>query len=230
MPLVSVLDLTFTFNDRDQAYAKLDGELGNRVRAAIEGVHPDIKILHFWDNSFRHFTNRVRPIRKPKDCEGIRTRTLPSEFHGHIYRRLGFDPAAQNIKDFITEIEISEFDGHDNPLTNIYHFNVHKYHRYITLTGHISSVCGLYVNLTLYEGWPDDVREAVDAAALEATNIQRALAIKEDIEQLKKFDPAENEIIHLTGAEWQKFIDIVTPIIDEQRTIIGDELVDLALS
>ena len=49
MPLVSVLDLTFTFNDRDQAYAKLDGELGNRVRAAIEGVHPDIKILHFWD-------------------------------------------------------------------------------------------------------------------------------------------------------------------------------------
>jgi len=114
---------------------------------------------------------------------------------------LGFDPAAQNIKDFITEIEISEFDGHDNPLTNIYHFNVHKYHRYITLTGHILSVCGLYVNLTLYEGWPDDVREAVDAAALEATNIQRALAIEEDIEQLKKFDPAENEIIHLTGAE-----------------------------
>ncbi len=108
--------------------------------------------------------------------------------------------------------------------------NVHKYHRYITLTGHILSVCGLYVNLTLYEGWPVDMREAVDASALEATNIQRALAIKEDIEQLKKFDPAENEIIHLTGAEWQKFIDIVTPIIDEQRTIIGDELVDLALS
>jgi len=26
------------------------------------------------------------------------------------------------------------------------------------------------------------------------------LAIEEDIEQLKKFDPAENEIIRLTGA------------------------------
>ena len=78
--------------------------------------------------------------------------------------------------------------------------NVHKYHRYITLTGHILSVCGLYVNLTLYEGWPVDMREAVDASALEATNIQRALAIEEDIEQLKKFDPAENEIIRLTGA------------------------------
>ncbi len=230
LPMVSVLDLPFTYNDRDKAYAKLDGELGDRVRTGIEAAHLELKVLHFWDNGYRHFTNRIRAIREPKDCQGIRTRTLPSEFQGRIYRRLGFEPAPQNIKDFIAEIETSEFDGHDNPLTNIYHFNVHKYHRYITLTGHILGVCGLYVNRALYEGWPDEVRLAVDEAALKATQIQRALAVEEDIELLKKFDPAENEIIHLTDDERQKFIDTVTPIIDEQRSIIGDELVDLALS
>ena len=119
--------------------------------------------------------------------------------------------------------------GSWNLYYNIYHFNVHKYHRYITLTGHILGVCGLYVNRTLYEGWPDDVRQAVDEAVLEATLSQRALAVEEDIELLKKFDPEENEIIHLTDEERQKFSDAVTPIIDEQRTIIGDELIDLAL-
>ena len=230
VPLVSVLDLPFIYNDREKAHAKLDGELGNRVRAGIEAAHPGLKILHFWDNGYRHFSNRVRPIREPKDCEGIRTRTLPSEFQGRIYRRLGFEPVMMNIKQFIAEIETGDLDGQDNPLTNIYHFNVHKYHRYITLTGHILGVCGLYVNRGLYEGWPDEVRDAVDAAALEATQIQRALAAEEDIELLKKFDPAENEIIHLSEAERQKFIDAVAPIIDEQRAIIGDELVDLALS
>ncbi len=229
LPMVSVLDLPFTYNDREKAHAMLDGELGNRVRAGIEGAHPDLKILHFWDNGYRHFSNRVRPIREPKDCEGIRTRTLPSEFQGRIYRRLGFEPVMMNIKQFIAEIETGDLDGQDNPLTNIYHFNVHKYHRYITLTGHILGVCGLYVNRARYEGWPDDVRAAVDGAALEATKIQRTLAAEEDIELLKKFDPAENEITHLTDDERQKFIDAVMPIIDEQRAIIGDELVDLAL-
>lgn len=229
LPLVSVLDLPFAYNDRKKAHAMLDGELGKRIRLEIETAHPNLKILQFWDNGYRHFSNRVRPIREPKDCEGIRTRTLPSEFHGRIYRRLGFDPVALNIKRFIAQIETGDIDGQDNPLTNIFHFNVHKYHRYITLTGHIWGVCGLYCNRVLYESWPNEVRNAVDEAALEATHIQRTLAVEEDKELLDKFDPAENEIIHLTDEERQKFIDAVTPIIDEQRMLIGDDLVDLVL-
>ncbi|MBT3989519.1 MAG: TRAP transporter substrate-binding protein DctP [Rhodospirillaceae bacterium] len=230
LPMVSVLDLPFVFNDREKAYAKLDGELGDRIKMAIEAAHPNLKILHFWDNGYRHFSNRVRAIREPKDCEGIRTRTLPSEFQGRIYRRLGFEPVIMNIKQFVAEMESGDIDGQDNPLTNIYQFDIHKHHRYITLTGHILGVCGLYVNRGLYEGWPDEVRQAVDDAALEATRTQRALAIEEDVELLKKFDPAENDIIQLSDEKRQAFVDAVTPIIDEQRKIIGDELVDLAMS
>jgi TRAP-type C4-dicarboxylate transport system substrate-binding protein len=230
VPMVSVLDLPFVYNDREKAYAKLDGELGDRLKAAIEAAHPNLKILHFWDNGYRHFSNRVRPIREPKDCAGIRTRTLPSEFQGRIYRRLGFEPVIMNIKQFVAEMETGDIDGQDNPLTNIYQFDIHKHHRYITLTGHILGVCGLYVNRALYEGWTNEVRQAVNAAALEATETQRESAVKEDIELLKKFDPAENEIIHLSDNERQKFVETVTPIIDEQRAIIGDELVDLAMS
>ncbi|MBT4941340.1 MAG: TRAP transporter substrate-binding protein DctP, partial [Rhodospirillaceae bacterium] len=202
----------------------------DRIKMAIEAAHPNLKILHFWDNGYRHFSNRVRAIREPKDCEGIRTRTLPSEFQGRIYRRLGFEPVIMNIKQFVAEMESGDIDGQDNPLTNIYQFDIHKHHRYITLTGHILGVCGLYVNRGLYEGWPDEVRQAVDDAALEATRTQRALAIEEDVELLKKFDPAENDIIQLSDEKRQAFVDAVTPIIDEQRKIIGDELVDLAMS
>ena len=74
------------------------------------------------------------------------------------------------------------------------------------------------------------MRQAVDEAAIEATTIQRALAVEEDIELLKKLEDDDAEIIHLSDEERQKFIDAVSPIIEEQRAILGSELVDMALS
>jgi TRAP-type transport system periplasmic protein len=229
-PEVNVLDLPFTYNDRDKAFAKIDGKMGGLVRKAIENTHPKIKVLQFLSNGYRHFTNRVHPIREPKDCIGLKSRTLGSKLQIHIYKQLGFDPKQENIKKFVAKIATSEFDAHDNPLTNIYQFDIHKHHRYITLSGHIHGVCGLFVNRALYEGWPDNVRQAVDEAAIEATTIQRALAVEEDIELLKKLEDDDAEIIHLSDEERQKFVDAVSPIIEEQRAILGSELVDMALS
>ena len=229
LPQVNIFDLPFVYSDRDKAHALLDSVIGEHIRQIIERAHPNLMVLQFWDNGYRHFSNRIRPIREPKDCEGIRIRTLPSEFHGLIYSRLGFNPVAMNIKQFLAEIDTGNIDGQDNPLTNIYHFNIHRHHRYITLTGHIWGVCGLFCNRELYESWPEKVRRAVDNSALEATLFQRRLAVEEDKELLNKFDPLENEVIHLSSEERQKFIDTVKPVIDEQRTIIGDDLFDLVL-
>ena len=230
LPQVNIFDLPFVYNDRHKAQAMLDSVIGEHIRQVIERAHPKLMVLQFWDNGYRHFSNRIRPIREPKDCEGIRTRTLPSKFHRRIHQCLGFTPAAMNIKQFIAEIDTGDIDGQDNPLTNIYHFNIHKYHRYITLTGHIWGVCGLYCNRELYESWSPKVRNAVDDAALEAARFQRKLAAEEDKKLLSKFDSSENEIIHLSNEERQKFIATVTPIIDEQRAIVGDDLFDLVMN
>ena len=180
LPQVNIFDLPFVYDDRDKAHAMLDSIIGEHIRQVIERAHPKLKVLQFWDNGYRHFSNRIRPIREPKDCVGIRTRTLSSKFQGRLYQRLGFNPVAMNIKQFLAEIETGDIDGQDNPLTNIFHFNIHKYHRYITLTGHIWGVCGLYCNRELYESWPPEVRNAVDDAALEATRFQRKSAAEED--------------------------------------------------
>lgn len=226
LPEMTVLDLPFIFEDRHVAYDLLDGGLGELLRRVIEAANPDLRLLSFWDNGFRHFSNRVRPIRTPADCQGIRTRTLPSLLHGKIFKLLGFDPVAVNIKTFIDEIETGDIDGQDNPLTNIYHFNVHKHHRYITLTGHILGFAGLYCNAAAYASWTPDIQQAVNEAAREATAAQRNMAAAEDIDILAKLDPAENEVISLSQVERAAFIQAVAPIIDEQRDIIGDELMD----
>ena len=215
-PALQLLELPFVVKDRAAAFKALDGAFGERARQDID-ARTACRLLGYWDNGFRHLTNRVRPIRTPADCRGIRIRTQMSELHGEVFRALGFEPLAIDIKEFTEQVGGERIQAQDNPLTNIYHFGVHHYHRYITLTGHFWGASAFVCNAAHYWGWPRDVQGAIDAAAKDATMYQRQLAAAEDAEILAKLDPAKNEVIRLTDAERAAFITAVEPVIEKHR-------------
>jgi TRAP-type transport system periplasmic protein len=215
-PSLGLLELPFVVRERRAAFHTLDGEYGGKAARLIEQNTP-CRVLGFWDNGFRHLSNRVRPIRKPEDCRGIRIRTQMSDLHGEAFRALGFEPLAIDIKEFTEQIGGERIQAQDNPLTNIYNFGVHNHHRYITLTSHFWGASCFVCNAAEYRGWPEDVRIAVDAAAQDATAYQRQLAAAEDAEILSKLDPAKNEVIRLTGAERAAFVKAVEPVLARHR-------------
>lgn len=216
VPELGLFDLPFQFPDRAAAYRVLDGKLGQSLKTKTAAQSP-FRLLAYWDNGFRHFSNKVRPIRKPADCKGLRIRIQMSEVQAASLRLLGIEPVLEDIKIFVEQIGGERFDGQDNPLTNIVNFNMHKHHRYITLSGHVYGVACLMANGAQHASWPADVRRAVDIAATEATAFQRQLAAAEDEEMLKKLDPAENEVVKLTPAEHRTFVEAVKPVTDQYR-------------
>ena len=226
VPELQLLELPFLIPDRRTAWTALDGELGELFTRRLHQRTP-FRVLGLWDNGFRHLTNRVRPIRRPADCRGLTIRTQTSELHGEVFQALGFVSIAADIKQFVAEIAGTTFDAHDNPLTNIYTFGVHRHHRHITLTGHFFGASVMIVNARQYRSWPPDVREAVAEAAQQATVRQRALAASEDGDVLAKLDPHENEIVHLTADEQTAFVDAVQPVVARYRTRLAPKLFEL---
>jgi TRAP-type C4-dicarboxylate transport system substrate-binding protein len=216
VPELQLLELPFLIRDRRTAWAALDGELGARFTRRLHETTP-FRVLGLWDNGFRHLTNRVRPIHGPADCRGLRIRTQMSALHGEVFRALGFEPIAVDIKAFVQGIAGDQFDAHDNPLTNIYTFDVHRHHRYITLSRHFFGASLLIVNAGHYGSWPPDVRAAVDEAAAAATALQRRLAESEDQDVLAKLDPRENEVIRPTAADHAAFVAAVAPVVARYR-------------
>jgi TRAP-type C4-dicarboxylate transport system substrate-binding protein len=223
VPELQLLELPFLVRDRRAVWAALDGELGARFIRRLHAATP-FRVLGLWDNGFRHLTSRVRPIHQPADCRGLRIRTQMSELHGEVFRALGFVPVAADIKQFVQEIAGDTFDAHDNPLTNIYTFGVHRYHRYITLTSHFFGASLLIGNARQYRSWPADVQAAVDEAAVRATALQRQLAAAEDQEVLARLDPRENEVIRLSPAEHDAFVAAVQPVVARYRAQIDPTL------
>lgn len=225
VPEFRLLELPFLVKDRETVYRAFDGEFGEFLERRMREATP-FRLLGLWDNGFRHLSNKVRPIRKPEDCRGLRIRTQMSELHGEVFRALGFEPIAADVKEFVERIAADRFQSQDNALTNIYNFGVHHHHRYITLTGHLFGAAVMLCNEERYHGWPPEVRAAVDEAARDATAYQHRLAAAEDAEILKKLDPRENEVMHLTVAERTAFVKAVGPVLAKYRKELDPKLFD----
>ena len=223
VPELAILELPFVVRSRERAIAALDGELGSLFTERMHARTP-FRVLGYWDNGIRHITNRVRPIRTPRDCKGLRIRTQMSALAGETFAALGFEPVPVDIKDFVEQIGSGQLDAQENPLTNIYHFGVQHYHRYITLTAHFFGASAFICNAGQYASWPADVREAVDRAGFEATRFQRRLAAAEDEQVLARVDPAENDLIRLTDSERAAFVRAVEPVVAKYRARLGPKL------
>jgi C4-dicarboxylate-binding protein DctP len=226
VPEFALLDQPFVITERDHAYAALDGRLGALLAQKLAAVS-GFRILAFWDNGFRHISNRVRPIRTPADCAGLRIRTLFSELHTETFHRLGFDPVALDVKDLLDAVQSGGIDAQDNPLTNIYNFNIHEFHRHITLTSHFFGTAAVLVHKQSYDSWPDEVRLAIDGAVAEATVDQRAFAAAEDAHVTDRLNRSGAEIVTLTDAQRTQFQICVAPVIERQTERFGSALFDL---
>src|SRR4051812_17341982 len=121
VPELKILELPFIVRSRASAIAALSGPLG---RVFIERMRErtPFRTLGFWDNGFRHVTNRVRPIRTPADCWGLRIRTQMSEVHAEALGAIGFEPIPVDIKEFVEQVRTERFQAQENPLTNTFNF------------------------------------------------------------------------------------------------------------
>jgi len=91
VPEFKLLELPFVVNDRQSVHRAFAGEFGDLCKRRMQDATA-FRLLGLWDNGFRHLTNRVRPIRTPADCRGLRIRTQMSELHGEALRALRSSP------------------------------------------------------------------------------------------------------------------------------------------
>jgi TRAP-type C4-dicarboxylate transport system substrate-binding protein len=150
-----------------------------------------------------------------------------SASHGEALAALGFVPIPADVKEFTEQIGGDRFDAQDNPLTNTYNFGVHKYHRYITLSGHFFGASAMICNAAHYAAWPVEVRTAVDECAVIATAHQHKLAAEEDAVIRAKLDPRENDIVELTPAEHAAFVAAMAPVLAKYRSGLDARLFEM---
>jgi len=220
------VDLPFLFERRDEARAAIDGALGRFLAASIE-KRVNYRILGYFENGFRHISNRLRTVRTPGDLAGMRIRVLPSEVQARTFELLGVVPLRCDLTEAIAGIKAGSIDAQENPFANTVTYGVHQFHHFHTVTNHFYISRPIFLNRTQFDAWPADLQRAMREAVMRAVAYQRDLAIAEDREARAAIEAVGCEITVLTAAEHAQFRNAVDPLVADARRIYGPDMFEM---
>lgn len=224
VPELAALDLPFTVRSRSAVFRALDGAAGEVLTKAIE-ARTGYKVLGFWDNGFRHLTNGVRPIRSPADCTGLSIRTLDSAIYREALAALGFLPRSIDVKDLVRVVQSREVDAQENPLTNTFHFGLHRHHPYVSLTGHFFSALLLVCNRAWFASLSTPQQDALCAGAADATHTQRQQAASEDDSMIHRLREAGAQILPAAELDLAAMQRATRFIVDRECQALAPDIV-----
>ncbi len=227
VPEMDFADLPFLFDNLAQARAAMDGAFGEWMSRKIEERIPGYRVLGFFENGYRHISNRSKPVRNLADLKDMRVRLMPGEIHRRSFELMGAVSCPLDLKPGLEAVVSGAVDAQENPLANTVDYGAHKVHRYHTLSEHCYLSRGLYFNRGQFDRWPKDLQDAMRAAARKAVLAQRELAIEEEIAARKTIEAGGGEVVELTQEARAAFKQAVKPLHDETRKRFGDEVFGL---
>ena len=226
IPDVGVVDLPFIFPDTATARAAMDGALGRALTTRIE-AQTNYRITGYFENGFRHVSNRVRPIHTPADMKGMTIRVLPSKVQARTFELVGATPKIMDLSEALEAIKAGRIDAQENPFANTVTYGVHAFHRFHSMTNHFYISRPIFVHRPSFDAWPTGLQEALREAVRDAVAFQRDLHIKEEEEAMATIKKQGGEIVELTRDELKAFVAAVNPIYGEARGQFSRDLLAL---
>src|SRR5215475_2709813 len=218
VPELGIVDYPFVFQTTPQAREAMDGALGQALARALE-EKANYRILGWFENGFRHISNRLRPIRKPADMSGMRIRVLPSKVHERTFELLGAVPLRMDLTEAIAAIKAATLDAQENPFANTVTYGVHKFHHFHSVTNHFYISRPIFLHRDAFDAWPQDLRAAMREAVTASVEFQRALAIEEDVASRQAIADQGCAIAELGPDKLAAFAAAVNPIYAEARAL-----------
>jgi tripartite ATP-independent transporter DctP family solute receptor len=226
VPDLGIADLPFLFPDTATARTAMDGRLGHVLAERVE-AGMDYRILGWFENGFRHVSNKVRPVRVPADLKGLTIRVLPSKVQARTFELLGAVPKIMDLTEAISAVKAGTLDAQENPFFNTVTYGVHNFHRFHTATNHFYLSRPIFFHRPAFDAWPRELQAEMRAAVKDAVAFQRDLHVKEEEDSQAEIRKAGGEILELTPQQHKAFVDAVTPIYGEARAEYSRELLGL---
>jgi C4-dicarboxylate-binding protein DctP len=220
-----VMDLPFVFGDEEKVKHAFEGPIGEKLFESIE--RRGYKGIAYWDNGFKQFTNRIRPVVQPQDVEGIAVRVMPSEVLMDTYEHLGAKPSTHSFNEVYGVLSSGQIDGTENTFSNIYSKGFYKQQEYMTVTNHNYLGYAVLMNSEFWSALPLDHQKKIKEAMAEVTDWLREYAKAHNQEMLEKLeDSGVLKIHYLTEEERRMWRDELAPVYQKYVDFIGEDLLN----
>jgi len=181
--------------------------------------------LAYWDNGFKVMSAN-KPLREVKDFRGQKMRIQSSKVLDAQMRALGASPQVMAFSEVYQALQTGVVDGTENPPSNLYTQKMHEVQKYVTLSDHGYLGYAVIVNKAFWDGLPPDVRTALEAAMVEATDYANEIARQENEDALAKVKTSgKSELITLTPEQKTAWKKALIKVHRQMEDRIGKDLI-----
>ncbi len=226
-PSLQIFDLPFLFKNMAAVEKFQQGPVGQKMLMSMK--NKGLIGLGYLHNGMKQISSND-PLRVPADANGKKFRIMTSDVLAAQYEAIGAMPLKKPFSEVFTLLQTKAIDGQENSWSNIYSKKFFEVQPYITETDH-----GVldYLVVTSTEFWmdlPDDVRDEVKKALDEAIAFGNKVSEDKSVEDRQKIvDSKRSEIIVLTDAERQLWVDAMQPVWKQFEDAIGKEYIEAAV-
>lgn len=227
VPELEALSLPFAFDDREEAFNLIDGEVGDLLDEKL--AEKGFIALGYMELGFRNVTNNVRPLETLDDFQDLKIRLQPNQTHLDTFRAIGANPVSMDINEVYGALQQGVLDGQENPYSIISTKRLDEVQKYLSDTGHFYDYIVVIANRDKFNSLEDEQQQAVRDAMAEAVAWQRRTAAEEDetarstlIERGMEFTPLSDE----TRAALR---EASQSVVNDLRDKIGADIIDQVL-
>ena len=228
---LNLFSLPFLMPDYAAIDALTQGEVGKEIFKTLDkaGVVP----LAWGENGYRELTNSKHAVKTPADLKGLKIRIVGSPLFIDTFTALGANPTQMSWADAQPAFASGAVDGQENPMSIFTAAKLHNVgQKNVTMWGYVADPLVFVVNKEIWNSWTPADREAVRQAAIEAGKEEIAIARKGLAEPgqplLKDIAGLGVNIVQLSPAERDAFVQATRPIYTKWKGQIGADLVNMA--
>lgn len=212
-PSMKVLDMPFLFPNDPAMWSALQGEPGKELLATLDTS--GFKGLSFFHHGFRQFTSKDFPIESPEDLQGVKFRSMPSDLLIDTYKAWGANPTPIDFAELYNALQQGVVAAQDNPLETIDEKKLYEVQKNLTISNHSYLAYMLVANKAWYDALSDDLKKAVDEAAVHAANYGHDLTLKQEEEFIKKLKDQNMTVTELSEEGRKKFEEASKPVYEK---------------
>ncbi len=227
-PSLQIFDLPFLFKNMDAVERFQQGPVGQEMLLSMKNKgYIGLGYLH---NGMKQISSNS-PLRVPADANGKKFRIMTSDVLAAQYEAVGAMPLKKPFSEVFTLLQTKAIDGQDNTWSNIYSKKFYEVQPFITETDHGVLDYLVVTSTDFWMGLPDDLRAEIKKALDEAIAFGNKVSSDKAIADRQLIvDSNRSEVLNLTDAERQLWVEAMKPVWKQFSGAIGQDKIDAAVA
>lgn len=207
-PCMDVSALPFVFEDYEEAWNFLDGEIQAEAERGL--LENNIRVLAHYTNGFHCLTTMRKVVSESSDLRNLSIGTDSESYSAIAMRAMEARVSVLERDEIMQALRQGRCDGYMGSIEDIYNNRIYQTQTHLMMTNHSYEGVAFVIADSIWNSLEKEEREIIKAAALDSAYADRQLVRQQTNDMLKQMEATG---VHVHYPKHSTFFEKAEPVI-----------------